>query len=551
MIEYIENHDYKKTRRKQLNISSYNDMMNTRRGGDNMSKKYDELLHTLCIYDSVEKVPYEGCIFLKDGKIANVEKGSIKDEYLEKADTVTECGDKTVCAGFGDTHTFFTGYVIEHLGVDFSDCHSIEQLEKKVTAQKDIVHVMFGNHLEKKFVKNEAAEKMLERVMPDKAVVLFTEGHATCLMNEKAKAEFGFDEDHCYSEAIYKIMPLYLNDRSFIEKELISYMKLLNSRGITSVKEMGFDDFYGFTDVLEEMELNHELTLRIAFMSQPVGAEPNIKYAKDMEQKFKGDYVRFSGFNQMTDGLILKKEGHLLEPYEGTTITCKKEIDYEKLEKQVLEADENGIRYTLHSEGDGAFHEILNIYEKCRKKNGKLENRHGITDLELTEPEDEKRMAALGAFGEIYAQVYALDTYEGYVNAYEQVIGERQKRYLNYRSLIKNGVRLCGATDLPLLIPSIPESIYYGCANYGSDHNKRINPENGLSVQEMIDAWTINSQYAMERERELGSIETGKKADLVIFDRNIFKTPMEEMLLVQVEKTMVNGKIVYTKEEEL
>ena len=49
-----------------------------------MSKKYDELLHTLCIYESVEKVPYEGCIFLKDGKIANVEKGSIKKEYLEK-----------------------------------------------------------------------------------------------------------------------------------------------------------------------------------------------------------------------------------------------------------------------------------------------------------------------------------------------------------------------------------------------------------------------------------------------------------------------------------
>lgn len=116
------------------------------------------------------------------------------------------------------------------MGVDFSDCHSIEQLEKKITAQKDIVHVMFGNHLEKKFVKNEAAEKMLERVMPDKAVVLFTEGHATCLMNKKAKEEFRFDEDHCYSEAIYKIMPLYLNDRFFIEKELISYMKLLNSR---------------------------------------------------------------------------------------------------------------------------------------------------------------------------------------------------------------------------------------------------------------------------------------------------------------------------------
>lgn len=59
-------------------------MMNVRRGGDKMSKKYDELLHTLCIYDSVEKVPYEGCIFLKDGKIANVEKGSIKKNIWKR-----------------------------------------------------------------------------------------------------------------------------------------------------------------------------------------------------------------------------------------------------------------------------------------------------------------------------------------------------------------------------------------------------------------------------------------------------------------------------------
>ena len=61
-------------------------------------------------------------------------------------------------------------------------------------------------------------------------------------------------------------------------------------------------------------------------------------------------------------------------------------------------------------------------------------------DLELTEPEDEKRMAKMGAFGEIYAQVYALDTYDGYVNAYRDVIGARQERYLNYRSLADQDV---------------------------------------------------------------------------------------------------------------
>lgn len=60
---------------------------------------------------------------------------------------------------------------------------------------------------------------------------------------------------------------------------------------------------------------------------------------------------------------------------------------------------------------------------------------------------------------------------------------------------------------------------------------------------------TANTQW--KEKESLAALKRVKKADLVIFDRNIFKTPMEEMLLVQVEKTMVNGKIVYTKEEEL
>lgn len=153
----------------------------------------------------------------------------------------------------------------------------------------------------------------------------------------------------------------------------------------------------------------------------------------------------------------------------------------------------------------------------------------------------------MGAFGEIYAQVYALDTYDGYVNAYRDVIGARQERYLNYRSLADHGVRLCGATDLPLLIPSIPESIFYGCANFGSDKQKQINPQNGLTISEMLDAWTVNSQFAMEREDELGTLETGKKADIVIFDRDLFTVPMDEMLNVQVKETIVNGKTVYTQ----
>lgn len=509
----------------------------------------DEVLTSTCIYDAVSNEPFQGYVAIKGNSIIEVGKGEVPEKYNDPS-IVKNYGNGTICPGFGDTHTFFTGYIIDNLGINLSKIKDITELNKILKKELQSTFnkkVLFGNHLSPELAGRYATEKMLNELSSVVPIVLFVQGHGTCAMNRIARDKFEFCPEKCYSEALYKIMGIYLTDRSFVDKQLKDYMRMLNSRGVTSVKEMGFDDYYGFTDVLKDFDDKGDLTVRISFMSQPVGEPANIDFGKRMKKLFNSEFVRFSGFNQMTDGLILDKKGHLVDPYEGTDTVCEKDIDYETIEKEVLLADENDFRFTLHSEGDGAFRKILDILDKCKKnEDGTLKNRHGITDLELTMPEDEQRMAGLGAFGEIYAQVYELDTYEGYLQSYEKVIGERQARYLNYRSLVNHGVRLCGATDLPLLLPSIPESIYYGCANYCRDKKKRINPENGLSISEMLDAWTINSQYAMEREDILGTLEEGKRADIVIFDADLFNTPIEKILKVNVKRTLVNGKEVFS-----
>ena len=71
---------------------------------------------------------------------------------------------------------------------------------------------------------------------------------------------------------------------------------------MTAVKEMGYDDYYGFTDVLEALEKEEKMTVRVSFMSQAVGKGADMDYAFFMRDRFKGDFVQFSGFNQMTDG---------------------------------------------------------------------------------------------------------------------------------------------------------------------------------------------------------------------------------------------------------
>ena len=272
-------------------------------------------------------------------------------------------------------------------------------------------------------------------------------------------------------------------------------------------------------------------------------------YGKEMKKKYHSDFLRFSGYNQMTDGLIISEEADLVEPYEGKDYCCRKYIDYALLEEDVLKADWEGLRFTLHSEGDGSFHKILQIYDKCKKENGKLKNRHGITDLELTGAVDEEKMAQLGVFGEIYTQVYKLDSCENWKKDYDEKLGGRRSRYMNYRSMADHGVILSGATDLPMLIPDIPEAIYYGCGTYAADEKEPVQPENGLTIPEMLKTWTIGSQYAMEQEHILGTLESGKQADIVVFDRNLFKTDIKEIRKAHVLRTICAGQDVYKKME--
>lgn len=208
---------------------------------------------------------------------------------------------------------------------------------------------------------------MLEEYFADKPVILFSDDRSTCMMNQLAKETYQFSPESCYPESYYRIMREYLNDREFIEAEFKDYMDLMNSRGVTTVKEMGFDDYYGFTDFLKEMENSKALHLRTFFMSQPVGERMNLEYAKRMRELFTGNTVRFSGFNCMTDGTIADYRGDLKVPYENTDFTCSITIPYKQIEEDVLAADAEGFRYSLHAQGDGAVAKIADIYDKCKK----------------------------------------------------------------------------------------------------------------------------------------------------------------------------------------
>jgi predicted amidohydrolase YtcJ len=339
----------------------------------------------------------------------------------------------------------------------------------------------------------------------------------------------------------------YLKDRQLILPIYKEYMGMMNSRGITAVKEMAFDDFCGFTGILEELESSGELRLRTHFMSQPVGAPMDPELGCKLRDKYHSPFFCFSGFNRMTDGSISRFRGDLKEPYVGKPGNYGEEqIDYGLIEKETLAADQEGFRFSLHAQGDRAVSRVLDIYEKCRRQNGRLVNRHAITDLELTDPVDFVRMGSLGAIAEIYPQIPSLYTRQDKLDTIKETIGmERGRRYWDRRGMANNGVVISCGTDLPLLYDDIPESIYHATGAFFSDGGEPFNSENALTIEEILNAWTFGGAWNLGMEKSIGTLEPGKLADIAVLDGNVFETPMEIIKRIKVCLTLVNGKVVY------
>ena len=108
----------------------------------------------------------------------------------------------------------------------------------------------------------------------------------------------------------------------------------------------------------------------------------------------------------------------------------------------------------------------------------------------------------------------------------------------------KRGITVSCGTDLPLLLPNIPEAIYCGVGGHFADGGT-YNEQNMLTVPEMLTAWTKNGQYNCYNEDRLGTLEAGKLADIAVLDGDVFTMPNEQVKDVKVALTISDGRIVH------
>ncbi|MEX6701801.1 amidohydrolase [Peribacillus frigoritolerans] len=537
-------------------------------------KKADIVLSSDAIFTGLTHEPTSGAIAILGDKILSVGSKAEIEPFIGSGTKVFNYGNQLIMPGFHDFHLHIMFSALSLTSINLFEARSAQEVAVKVLEfSKECPEEgwIIGMQWDAGYWhdKQEPHYRILDAVIPDRPVVLFhAEGHYTWV-NSKAMELAGVTEEIrdpdfgryerdknglltgiLYEEAqqivLKEALRLTQNKKETILKE---FLRLLSQYGITSVNDLfaPIDDFLQDYDLFEKLDKQGELTTRFHITPELDG---NLDKAQILRKKYVSKKLQFSGLKQFVDGTVTGHTAYFLKPYSDQLDICgHPALDPEVLIDRVVKADELGFRIRFHAIGDAAIRLALDAFEEAVRKNGKRDSRHTVEHIEVIDSDDIERFSKLGVIASMQPDHMAASSRE----VYSSIIGpEREKNVFLTKSLLNTGASLALGTDFPVSISLNPmRQIYTAITRVDSsgDPQNTWHPEQKLTLAEALQAYTYGSAHGCFREHELGTIEEGKLADLVVLDRNLFDIPESEVLETKVELTINDGKVVYKSEE--
>ena len=345
----------------------------------------------------------------------------------------------------------------------------------------------------------------------------------------------GILTDNAYYDQLIKV-PAFTTEKN--EAYVKAAMKYVASHGVTSVHDM---DGFGAQSVYESLHQKGELTTRI-YSNVPLAnwARLNDK----VESKGRGDeWLKIGGLKGFVDGSLGSHTAAFFEGYSDEPSSNGFFVStQDELLNDVLQADDKNLQIMIHAIGDSANHTLLNIYEEVQRINGVKDRRSRIEHAQHLSIEDIPRFKELGVIP-VMQPYHAID--DG--RWAEKYIGDRIKTTYAFRSLLDAGARLAFGSDW-FVAPPIPLLGIYAAVTRqtldGANPDGWV-PEQKISVEEALKAYTLTGAYASFEEDLKGSLEEGKLADFVILDQNLLLIDPVTIKDVKVLETYVGGTKVF------
>ncbi|MDQ3133788.1 MAG: amidohydrolase, partial [Acidobacteriota bacterium] len=314
------------------------------------------------------------------------------------------------------------------------------------------------------------------------------------------------------------------------------------SFGVTSVQDMSAGNDVG---VLQTLAARGELKTRVYAVS-PLPQWERLSRT-GLRAVFGGDMLRVGGLKGFADGSLGSTTALFFEPYNDAPamrgLLGDEMFPEGEMLKRVQGADAAGLQVMIHAIGDSANDKILSIYEQVARTNGVRDRRFRIEHAQHIRAGDISRFARGGVIASMQP-FHAIDDGRW---AEKRIGHERARTTYAFRSLLDAGAVLAFGTDW-YVAPLNPMLSLYAAVTRRTLDGKNPQgwiPEQKITIEEAIRAYTVGSAYAEFAENIKGTLSPGKLADMVILSQDIFRINPVEIEKTKVHLTIMDGRIVY------
>jgi hypothetical protein len=303
-------------------------------------------------------------------------------------------------------------------------------------------------------------------------------------------------------------------------------------------------------ELLDRLRQAGELTIRlsVSMWVDPRGPTDEDWQAYERARaRYNDEWLSLGGVKLMLDGVIDSGTGAMLDPYENQRGNRGKLFwEPEAFKRAVAAFNARGLQVSTHAIGDAAIRLALDAYEEAARAAGEPDVRNKVEHAEDIAADDIPRFGRLGVIAS-FQPLHANPDPTWMGTWIENVGPEREQRAFAWKAVLGAGGRLAFGSDWPVVTLSPWPGLQVAVTR--QDLNGRPEggwlPQHRLTLEEAVYAYTMGGAYAMHREKEEGSIEPGKLADLIIVSQDIFKIDPHEIAKTEVVLTMVGGRVVH------